>query len=115
MPQYLLALYDDPTQWSKVSPEDMQAIIEKYTSWTNELRRSRRLVVSEKLVDDGGRLLRKSGTDVRVMDGPFTETKEVLGGFYVIEAESYEDAIAQARACPHLEYGPIEVRQIDVI
>ena len=53
---------------------------------------------------------------VRVTDGPYSETKEVLGGYYIIEAGSYDQAIERSRDCPHLEYGgTIEVREVDKI
>ena len=53
---------------------------------------------------------------VRVTDGPYSETKEVLGGYYIIEAGSYDQAIELSRDCPQLEYGgTIEVRQVDMI
>ena len=53
---------------------------------------------------------------VRVTDGPYSESKEVLGGYYIIEAASYDNAVEHAQSCPHLEYGgTIEVRQIQVM
>ncbi len=58
--------------------------------------------------------MRGKNGQVRVTDGPYSETKEVLGGYYTIEAASYEQALDRARDCPHLEYGgTIEVRQVD--
>ena len=44
---------------------------------------------------------------------PYTEAKEVLGGYFLIEAASYEQAIERSRDCPHLEFGSIEIRAID--
>jgi len=50
------------------------------------------------------------------LTGLYSETKEVLGGYYIIEAASYDQAIERSRDCPHLEYGgTIEVRQVDMI
>ncbi len=49
------------------------------------------------------------------VDGPYSETKEVLGGFFLISAESYDDAIQICRDCPHLRFGgTIELRQIEL-
>ena len=48
-----------------------------------------------------------------VTDGPFTESKEVIAGFFLVNAAGYEDAVELCRDCPHLEYGAIEVRRID--
>ncbi len=56
--------------------------------------------------------MRRSGKLV-VTDGPYTEVKDIVGGVFVIEAASYDDAVALASGCPHLEYGEIEVREVD--
>ena len=71
---------------------------------------------SDKLTDEPGKVMRRKDSQVRVTDGPYSESKEVLGGYYMIEAPSYDKAIDYARDCPQLEYGgTIEVRQVDVM
>jgi hypothetical protein len=47
------------------------------------------------------------------VDGPYAEAKEVVGGYFIVEADGYDDAVALCRDCPHLAYGRIEVRQLD--
>jgi hypothetical protein len=55
-------------------------------------------------------------SQVRVTDGPYSETKEVLGGYFLIEAPNYNAAVDRARDCPSFEYGgTIEVREVDVM
>ena len=109
MPQYMLLLYDDPSQWQKLSPEEMQKAIEKYMAWT----RKPFMVDSKRLKEDPGRVIRSQGGKPRSTDGPYSETKEVLGGFYTIEAADYDEATRRALDHPHLEYGgTIEVRQL---
>lgn len=110
MAQFMLLLYDDPTQWQHLSPEEMQKAIEKYGAWT----RKAFSVGSERLTEDPGRVIRaERGGKPRATDGPYSETKEVLGGYYTIEAEDYNQAVERALDHPHLEYGgTIEVRQI---
>lgn len=49
------------------------------------------------------------------MDGPYAETKEVLGGYYLIEAPNYEEAVRRSLDHPHLSHGTIEVREIEVV
>ena len=62
---------------------------------------------------DRGRLLRSEGERV-VVDGPFSETKEMVGGFFIVEADNYDAAAEVAKTCPHLELGgTIELRQVD--
>jgi hypothetical protein len=107
-------LHDDRSRFASVSPEQMQQIIEKYMKWGSKLRTTGVLVSSDKLTGEPGRVMRGKNGQVRVTDGPYSETKEVLGGYYTIEAASYDEALERARDCPHLEYGgTIEVRQVD--
>ncbi len=114
MPKYMLLLHDDPSAFATMSPADIQQVIEKYVSWGDRLKASGILVDGRKLTDEPGKVVRGAGGTMRVTDGPYSETKEVLGGYYVVEADSYEQAVDRTRECPHLEYGgTIEVRQID--
>lgn len=114
MPSYLLALYDDPASFADLTPEEMQACIAEYSAWGRSLEERGLLVASDKLQDGSGRVMRKDGGDVRVIDGPYSETNEVLGGFFVVRADDYDGAVALARECPHLTYeGTIEIREIE--
>jgi hypothetical protein len=113
MAQYMLLLYSDPAQWMTMSPEDMQKALLKFIAWREKLHGQKILVGSHKLADEPGKVMRGKGP-VRVTDGPYSETKEVLGGYFLIEAANYNAAVDQARDCPGLEYGgTIEVRQVD--
>lgn len=115
MPKFMLLLYDDPSTFAEMSPGEMQQAIEKYIRWGTNLREAGVLLASDKLTDEAGKVMRGKG-QVRVTDGPYSETKEVLGGYYLIEAETYDRAVERARDCPHLEYGgTIEVRQVDTM
>ena len=114
MPKYMLLLHDDPTGWATMSPEGIQQAIEKYMAWGARLRDAGLLVGSNKLTDNPGLVVRGRNGDLRVTDGPFTEGKEVLGGYYTIQAQSYEEAVREVRDCPHLQYGgAIEIREIE--
>jgi hypothetical protein len=109
MPQFMLLLYDDPSSWETLSPEEMQKAIEKYMAWSRKPFN----VDSKRLGADSGKVMRAQNGKARTTDGPYSETKEVLGGFYLIEAASYEEAVARASDHPHLEYGgTIEVRKL---
>jgi hypothetical protein len=50
---------------------------------------------------------------MRIADGPFAEAKEVMGGFFVVEARSYDAAVKIAKTCPHLEFGSLEIRAVE--
>jgi hypothetical protein len=109
MAQFMLLLYDDPSGWRELSPEEMQKATEKYMAWrTKPFTRD-----SNRLADDPGRVIRSNGGKAHTADGPYSETKEVLGGYYTIEADSYDHAVQLSLTHPHLEHGgTIEVRQV---
>jgi hypothetical protein len=114
MPKYMLLLHDSVDGFAAMSPEQMQQVIEKYIKWGDGLKAAGVLRDGQKLADEPGRVMRARNGQVRVTDGPYSETKEVLGGYYTVETESYDQAVDLARDCPHLEYGgTIEIRQID--
>jgi hypothetical protein len=116
MPKYMLLLHDNLAAFANVSPEQMQKIIEKYIAWGNRLRDAGVMDNGQKLTDEPGKVVRRTDGEVRVMDGPYSETKEVLGGYYIISADTYAEAVDRSRDCPHLDYGgTIEVRQIDMM
>ena len=107
MSQFMLLLYDDSSRWEKLSPEEMQKAIEKYMAWT------KKSVDSKRLEGDVGKVIRPQGGKPRAADGPYTESKEILGGFYTIEAANYDEAVQKAMTHPHLEYGgTVEVRKV---
>jgi hypothetical protein len=112
----MLFLYHDPAGFARLSPEQMQAAVEKYMAWGQKLRQAGYLTASNKLTDEPGRVVRSNEGQLRVTDGPYSETKEVLGGYYMIEAATYDQAIERLRDCPHLSFGgTIELRQIDAM
>ena len=109
MAQFMLLLYDNPTDWQKRTPAEIQKAMEKYVGWAK-----RPIVVdSKRLRDDAGRVIKASAGKARITDGPYAETKEVLGGYYTIEAANYDEAARLALDHPHLEYGgAIVIREI---
>ena len=114
MPKYMLLLHDRTDGFMAMSPEQMQQVIQKYMAWGDKLRATGVLQDGQKLTDEPGRVIRAHEGHPRVTDGPYSETKEVLGGYYTVAAGSYDEAVEIGRTCPHVEYGgTIEVRQID--
>src|SRR5579862_4433819 len=108
MPQYMLLLYDEPSHWDKLSPEEMQKALEKYMAWGKKPFTIRGV----RLGKDAGKVIRAEGGKPRATDGPYSETKEVLGGYYLIEATNYDEAVKITLQHPHLEYGgTIELRE----
>ncbi len=105
MPHYMLLLYDNPTDWEKLGPEEMQKALEKYMAWTKKPFN----VDAKRLGPDAGKVVRSQGGKPRAADGPYSEAKEVLGGYYTIEAANYDQAVERTLDHPHLEYGGVIV------
>jgi hypothetical protein len=114
MQNYLLLLHEDESQRTGITQERMMAMLKDYRDWSTKLRADGRLVGGEKLADDNGKVLRDKQGKVTITDGPYAETKEIVGGFFIIAAKDYEEACMIARGCPHLKYyGRVEVRLVE--
>ena len=116
MPQYVLVARDAGS-WSElagdISPEEIQAILSRYSAWNEKLAAAGKLVGGQKLKDGEGRVVQGKGSAMKVMDGPHAESKEVIGGFWIVEAANYEEAVRLASDNPHLDFGSLEVREIE--
>ena len=113
MPKYMLFLHEDQGQFDDRSHEEMMRVIKEYGAWATKMREEKRFVGGEKLADDSGKVLRTKNSKIVVTDGPYAESKEIVGGYFTITAASYEEACEIAKACPHLKYGGrVEVREI---
>lgn len=114
MAQFMLLLHENPASFADVTPEQMEQVIGEYVAWREALEKQGRLAGGEKLRDEGGRHLSGFGADLKVVDGPFAEAAEVIGGYFTVEARDYDDAVEVAKNCPHLKYGGrIELRQVE--
>jgi hypothetical protein len=113
MPKYMLFLHEDQGQFAHRPHDEMMRIIKEYGAWATKMREEKRFVGGEKLADDAGKVLRPKGGKIVVTDGPYAESKEIVGGYFAISARDYAEACEVAQACPHLKYGGrVEVRQI---
>ncbi len=113
MPNYMLFLHEDQGQFDGRSHDEMMRIIKEYGAWAAKMREEKRFVGGEKLTDDAGKVLRNKQGKVVVTDGPYAESKEVVGGYFAITAKDYAEACEVAKECPHLKYGGrVEVRAI---
>ncbi|HET7352830.1 MAG TPA: YciI family protein [Gaiellaceae bacterium] len=111
--QYMLLIYSPPGDWESIPAEQRQAISEAYFHFTEELRGSGKMVAGDALQPIS------TATSVRVRDGetlttdgPFAETKEVLGGYYLIDVDTLDEALEWAAKIPGSAYGTIEVRPV---
>ena len=111
--QYAILIYSDEKAETNMSKEEMDAWMGEYNAYTDAMQKSGAYKGGEALHATA------SATTVRVRDGkkltthgPFAETKEQLGGFYLVDAANLDDAIEWAAKCPGARVGSIEVRPI---
>ena len=102
--------------WMETMPKvDAQAHFEEYREFTEELRRGGYLVALNRLQPPETAItVRLRNGNVSTTDGPYAETKEQVGGYYVIEAKDIDDAVRVAARIPGARYGCVEVRPIAV-
>jgi hypothetical protein len=110
MARYMLLIRGDDEQ--ERSPSEIQAVLEQYIAWAKRLREEGRMLGGNEL-GPGGKVVRKSAAETRVTDGPYTETRETVGGYFLIEAEDEAEAVRIAGDCPGLARGgAVEVREV---
>ncbi|MFY9510619.1 MAG: YciI family protein [Rubrivivax sp.] len=116
MNQYLLLLHENPADSAQITPAQMQEIVARHQAWARSLAERQLLAGGEKLSDDGGRRLRLQNGRPLASDGPYAEAHDIVGGYYVIKAETDAQAEALAAECPHLSGTQwIELRRIDAL
>jgi hypothetical protein len=111
--QYLLLIYENEASFANVSEEEQGKIFQEYMDYTDRIRKSGNYIAGEALqpIATATTVRVKSGKTVTT-DGPFAETREQLGGFYMVEAKDLDEAIALAVGIPASRTGSIEVRPI---
>src|SRR5689334_7324331 len=112
MPEFVLFLRDSDKH-SSISPEEMQGVVQRYIAWRGKVQQSGSQISGHKLRDGEGRVVNGVGAATKVTDGPFADAHEVLGGLFIIEAANYYAIVELPRDCPHLEFGSIEIREVE--
>ena len=111
--EYMLLIYNSEAEGKKLTDAQNQEIFQEYMTFTQDLSKSGK--------NKGGAPLEPSATATRVRtrngktvvtDGPFAETKEQLGGYYLVEAKDFDEAISIASRIPGAKFGSIEVRPV---
>src|SRR5262245_6992927 len=112
--QYLLLIYTDESGASTASEDELRQIYARYGAFSRELKDAGKLGPNEELeAPSTARSLRLEDGRPVVTDGPYAETREQLGGFYLIEAADMEEALRWAAKGPSAAHGTIEVRAIN--
>ena len=112
-PSVRRSLDTNGSAWESVSEEDRQAVFGEYIAFTNEVREAGALVSADPLQPTStATTVRARDGETLTTDGPFAETKEQLGGYYIVEADSIDEAIEWASKIPSARGGSIEVRPV---
>ena len=113
--KYLALIYADEAAWQTFSPEEQAAAYAQYGAFAEEARQAGVMVGGDELdATATATTVRVRGDETLVTDGPFVELKEALGGYYVLECGTIDEACTWAAKIPGASYGAVEVRQVHV-
>ena len=111
--QYMLLIYSPPGDWSSVPAEEQQRLMQAYGAFSEEIRASGKLVAGDALQDiSTATSIRVRDGETMTTDGPFAETKEILGGYYLIDVDTLDEALEWGAKIPGAAVGTIEVRPV---
>jgi hypothetical protein len=111
VPAYMLLLRDDPSNYDAMKPEDFEGLFQRFVQWAETLEAEGKLLGVERL-GVGGSTVRRRGGRI-VVDGPYTEGKETVMGFFIVEAADAEEAARLAAQVPSVAVGgSVEVREV---
>lgn len=111
--RYMLIIHVDEAGWPRLTPEQQRDGVAAYAAFTEALVQEGALVGSGRLQpSEGGRTVRVKDGRRQILDGPFAETKEVIGGYFLIEASDMNAAVDWAARCPAAGHGAVEVRAL---
>jgi hypothetical protein len=110
---YMLLIMEDPGQRATRSEAEGHAVYDRMMRYADELKARGLLMVASSLSSPGETASRVRTREGRtaVVDGPFAEAKEMVGGFFLLQCDSREQALAIARDCPAAEWATVEVRE----
>ncbi len=111
--QYLLMLYSDPAGFAQMNPAEQQQAMGAYSAYTEALKNAGAYVGSNRLQPvSAATTVRVANGKSQVLNGPFADSKEQLGGYFLIEATDLDSALSWAARCPGAAHGSIEVRPV---
>src|SRR5215467_9630184 len=111
--KYMLLIYDNEQAWTRISEPEQRRIYSEYMQFTEDIKASRNYLAGSQLhpVATASSVRLREGKEL-VTDGPFAETHEQLGGYYLIEAKDLDEATKIAARIPSARYGTVEVRPV---
>jgi hypothetical protein len=123
--KFMLMLYADEKAGAQIPPEEMASAMQLLAAYQSALEKAGAFVATSALMPttaaktlrmEGGEIVPQHGTflneggELRVHDGPYADTREQLGGYFIIDARNMDEAIEWARRCPAAQWGAIEIR-----
>jgi hypothetical protein len=113
--QYMCLIYDNEQAWQGMPEDERNAVFGEYNAFTESIKSSGNYLAGDALQPTStATTVRIRNDETLTTDGPFAETKEQLGGYYLIEAKDADEALAIAARIPSAKYGSIEVRPVVV-
>jgi hypothetical protein len=113
--QVMALIYGDSSRWDALSAEEREAVYDRYRAFAQEARGAGVLLGGDELASiRDATTVRVRGDETLVTDGPYAEVKEALGGYFLFECESMDEAIEYAARIPGAEHGAVEVRPLHV-
>ena len=109
--KYMLLIYGNDQTWAALQAEGMDAVMERHRELTDETKAAGEFIGAQGLTTRNARIVQLHDGVPTVTDGPFTEAKEVLAGYYLLEC-SLERATEVAARLPEAPYSPIEIREV---
>src|ERR1700739_3400331 len=111
--QYLLMIYSEEGRWNKMTASERQQGVAAYQAYTESLKKAEVLLGSNRLQHTStATTVRLVDGKPQVLDGPFSDSKEQLAGYYLIDVPNLDAAITWASRCPAAAYGVMEVRPV---
>ena len=111
--QYMLLIYDEEATWGGMSEDERNGVMREYFQFTEELRSAGKFVAGDALQPlSTAKSVRLRDGEIATTDGPFAETKEALGGYYLVDVGSEAEALEWAAKIPSARFGTIEVRPV---
>jgi hypothetical protein len=109
---YMLLIHEDPAQRGTRSRAEGEAVFERMLDFGRKLKQEDRLLGMESLASQANAArVQVRGGKAQVLDGPFAEAKEMIGGFFLLNCKTRDEALAIARRCPAAEWATVEVRE----
>ena len=111
--QYMMLIYTNEKGWSQLTPEQQKQGMAAYMAYSEALRNAGVLISSNRLLGaDAATTVKVTDGKTQVLNGPYVDTKEQLGGYFLIEAPDLDAAIAWAARCPGASHGTLEIRPL---